>query len=143
MPNGISNQIDPSRVLIWKFGRPAELWLSYHHQVADLIKSHKLSPLTADEYPYLPMAAELGAVTFTREASQKTAARLQWPIPFPGGIRIPHLHYGRDVYLVKPEQWKEFSQVVVSDIHDRLVGAKEIGFDQVLELGQAVASFTR
>ena len=143
MSNGISTQIDPGRMLIWKYGRPAELWLSYHHQIAEFIKRHKLKPLTMEEYPFLPLATELGATTFTKDASQKMSTKLRWPVPFPGGMRTPHLHYGRDVFLMEPVQWKEFSQKVVTDIHDRLAGANEISFDQALELGQAAASLTR
>ena len=144
MPNGTTAQIDATRLLIWEYGRPAELWRSHRYLAAEMVKKHKLKPLPIEEYPYLPLAAELGSTAVNLKAtSRKKAVQLRWPIPFPGGIGIPHLHLGNDIYLVQAKQWQQFSQAVVTDIRKRLDGAKEIGFDQMLQLGQGTASLTR
>ena len=145
MSNGVTAQLDPSKVFIWKFGRPAELWLSHHELVAKVIAKYKLKPLSADNYPYLPHVEEFGVSVLSKATSKQAKAvpTIRWPIPFPGGMRIPHFHYGRDVYLLKPNQWNEFSKMVVKDIQSRIAGANEVGFEQVMELEQAVSSLSR
>jgi len=135
------SRIAPAKLFIWEFGRPAELWLSYRAVISKLITQFKLKPLPAEAYPYLPMAGEAGmAASAQMLESGRRAARFHWPIPFPGGMRIPHLHFDRDVYLVDQKQWNEFSQAVVQDIQKRLAAAKEVGFDQVVQLGESAAS---
>ena len=144
MPNGVPTRIDLSRRLIWEFGRPAEVWLSYRQLISKLIAQHKLKALPPEAYPYLPMAGEPGVAAFTTApASGKKASGLRWPIPFPGGMRIPHLHFNEDIYLVEPKQWKEFSHAVVKDIQQRLANAAETSFDEILQLGQSTASLGR
>lgn len=133
-----------SRLLIWELGRPAELWLSYRGLISKLITQYKLKPLGSEAYPYLPMPGEPGmaALAAAPEAGKK-ALRWPWPIPFPGGIRIPHLHFDRDIYLVEPKQWREFSQSVVKDIQQRLTDTAEVNFEQTLQLGEAAAGLNR
>ncbi len=144
MPNGLPTQTELVRELVWRYGRPAELWLSHSHLAANLIKKHRLKALTPDEFPFLPLADQLGGAVFAgRPESGKRAMAIRWPLPFPGGIRIPHLHFKGDVYLVKAEQWREFSQAVVGDVQERLADTKGLGFDETLQLGQAAASLNR
>ena len=144
MSNGIPTRIESVRRLTWIYGRPAELWLSYRHLIADLIKKHKLPALPGEAYPYIPMAGEPGMAAFTNAPeSGKRASGWRWPIPFPGGIRIPHLHFNHDIYLLEHKQWKEFSGAVVKDVEQRLADVKEGSFDQIVELGQFGSSFTR
>lgn len=146
MQSEIASQIDPARVLRWINGRPAELWLSHQRLAEQLVKEHKLKPLRVEDYPYIPLAAELGAsfIPVAKEAS-RAAIKWRWPIPFPGGMRIPHLHVGPNVYVLDAVQWKAFSKAVVADIQDRLARASEvgIGFEDMLELGEVGASLQR
>jgi hypothetical protein len=141
-----STQIDPTKLVIWKAGRPAELWLSHRELVAGFIKKHNLKPLEPESYPSMPveMTGASEAMTLAAASSKSKQAewvsRIPWPKPFPGGIRIPHFHFGPDLYLVDRDQWKEFSDMVVRDVGDRLGKAREIGFEQVLELTEGTAS---
>ncbi len=134
-------EFDPIKVLKWKAGRPADIWLSQRELVAATIKKFNLKALEVDAYPYMPAAAampEAAAATTTKSRSLAVEAKLRWPKPFPGGLRIPHLHYGADIYLLDRAQWKEFSATVLREAVDRIAKAKEISFEQTLELTEAV-----
>ncbi len=140
MANYTAQQIDFERILTWRVGRPAELWLSYHELVGKQIRKYKLKPLPVDQYPYMPLAAEMGLAGGT---AAKASSRFRWPVPFPGGIRIPHFHHGRDVYLVQQKQWNNFSNAIVRDIQTRLDKAGQVGFDETVQLAEAAVSLNR
>lgn len=133
-------EFDPIRVLKWKIGRPADIWLSQRELVAATIKKFNLKALEVDAYPYMPasVAVPEAAAATTKSRSLAVEAKLRWPKPFPGGLRIPHLHYGADIYLLDRAQWKEFSAAVLREATDRIARAKEISFEQTLELTEAV-----
>lgn len=137
-------QLDPSKVLIWQAGRPAEIWMSHRQWVGEFIDKYQLDPLAPDAYPYYQAPGHLTELGTGAEAERSERAELRpkwpWPGPFPGGIRIPHFHYGADVYLVERKQWDEFSNRVVKDLHDRLGQAREISFEQTLALNEAITT---
>jgi hypothetical protein len=137
-------QLDPSKVLIWQAGRPAELWMSHRQWVGEFIDKYQLRPLTPDGYPYYQAPGHLAepVIHAAAEHSERAESRPKWPWPwpFPGGIRIPHFHFGPDVYLVERKQWEEFSNRVVKDLQERLAQAKEISFEQTLALSEAVTA---
>jgi hypothetical protein len=136
-------QVDLSKILIWRLGRPADIWLSHSVLVNKLIKQFKLKPLAVESYPSMP-AMDASMIEETAMMSTRTKAatimppKLRWPRPFPGGLRIPHVHYGADVYLLNQTQWKDFSTSVLRDVSKRISSAKEISFEQVVELSEAV-----
>ncbi len=135
-------QLDLSKILIWRIGRPADIWLSHQGMVADVIKKYKLKALDVASYPSVP-AMDMGALeemaTVTTKAKTTAAlpAKIRWPRPFPGGLRIPHVHYGADIYLLDARQWKDFSTAVLSDVSKRIASAKEVSFEQAVELAEA------
>lgn len=137
-------QIDPSNLLIWKAGRPAELWMSHRQLVGEFIDKYKLEPLEPDAYPYYQPTGNRAEPGMGAEAELSKRAQLRpkwpWPSPFPGGIRIPHFHFGPDVYLVDRKQWDEFSGRVVKDLQERLGQAKAISFEQTLALNEAITA---
>jgi hypothetical protein len=132
-------EFDPIKILKWKAGRPADIWLLQRELVAATIKKFNLKALEVDAYPSVPAAAAMSEVaTATKSRSLAVEAKLRWPKPFPGGLRIPHLHYGADIYLLDRAQWKEFSGTVLREAAERIAKAKEISFEQTLELTEAV-----
>lgn len=132
-------EFDPIKILKWKAGRPADIWLLQRELVAATIKKFNLKALEVDAYPSVPAAAAMSeAATATKSRSLAVEAKLRWPKPFPGGLRIPHLHYGADIYLLDRAQWKEFSATVLREAAERIAKAKEISFEQTLELTEAV-----
>lgn len=135
-------QLDSSKILIWRIGRPADIWLSHQGMVADVIKKYKLKALDVAAYPSVPtmdmgVLEETAMMTTKAKSIPSVPAKLPWPRPFPGGLRIPHLHYGADIYLLDTRQWREFSAAVLTEVSKRIANAKEVSFEQALELAEA------
>ena len=57
-----------------------------------------------------------------------------------GGMRCPHLHLGKDIYLLTDEQWQAFSRDVIKRFGDRLSRVKAVNFQQLMELSEGVGS---
>lgn len=136
-------QLDLSKILIWRIGRPADIWLSHSALVESVIKKFKLKALAVESYPSMPamdtgMLDETAMMATKAKAVSAVPAKLRWPRPFPGGLRIPHMHFGADVYLLNQEQWKDFSTAVLRDVSKRIASAKEVSFEQTVELAEAV-----
>ena len=76
-------------------------------------------------------------------SGSKAKLAIRWPFPFPGGIRGPHFHYGRDVYLVNQKQWNSFTAQVMKDVMTRLGNAEHVSFDEALQITEAAVSLNR
>ncbi len=63
------------------------------------------------------------------------------PKPFPGGMKVAHLHFKDDVYLLNHEQWKEFSSKVVKNFQEKLAKIETVNFDKMMELSEAIETF--
>ena len=57
----------------------------------------------------------------------------KWPFPFPGGIRGPHIHFEKNIYLLDEKQWRDFSGRIMKDIQSRIANANSVSFDQLLD----------
>ena len=51
-----------------------------------------------------------------------------------GGIRVPHLHYAGEAYLLDEKQWQTFSSTVMEDITKKLSAARSISFDHFVNV---------
>jgi hypothetical protein len=56
-----------------------------------------------------------------------------------GGMKVPHIHLDGNIYLLNEQQWREFSQKVVTDFQKRLDAVKAIplSVDQVSSIAAA------
>jgi hypothetical protein len=63
------------------------------------------------------------------------------PKPFPGGMRVPHLHFKDDIYLLNHEQWKDFSAMAVKNFQEKLAKVETVSFDKLMELSDAIETF--
>ncbi|GAB4535660.1 MAG: hypothetical protein Fur0020_03140 [Thermodesulfovibrionia bacterium] len=128
----MNGHINPFLIRKWIFGMPAPFWLKNIKMIEEVIRKQKLEPVPAEslmaEGPLAPMAGE-----------QEKAIRI-WPRPIPGGIRIPHLHFRGDVYILNESQWKEFAGKVVKDFQAKLSKVNTVSFEQVMEISEAVDS---
>lgn len=141
---------------IWKFGRPAELWARNAALIKQFIASNKLKPVS-DAY-LDPISLVAGGVIIDGRKLGETLAELaarsalpgkagssrvmeklpfKWPIPFPGGMKSPHLHFQENIYLLNEKQWKDFSGRIIKDIQSRIANAGSVSFDQLVELTEA------
>lgn len=134
------------RFIDWRRGRPAEIWARSEIFIKDFIKKNGLKPVS-DIY-LDPVSAAAGGViidgmvgeyfegslsNFSKEAS------LRWPIPFPGGLKGPHVHFQEKVFFLNDKQWRNFSNGVIKDIQEKLSRANEIGFQELIEISEAVS----
>lgn len=127
MPDDMVARIPVGEPWWWRYGFPAPIWIRDIGLIHETIKEFKLSPLE-----------ELGRVAPTTQA-KGAKVPIGPRIPsFPGGMRIPHLHLGEQIYPLSPEQWQSFSRKVVARLKDRLAGAKEISFTQLMEISDAI-----
>jgi hypothetical protein len=113
------------------------LWLQHSQIVERFIKEAKL---TAVDQRFLVTKLEVLAGQPPQAIATATAtarAKLQ-PIDIRGGIRIAHLHFRNDVYLLDAEQWKAFSGKLLGELSAKLSKASTVSFDQLLDLSDAV-----
>lgn len=126
----------------WIAGGPRDFWVVQLPHVESFIREHNLKPLEADHLQFmdsnpLPAREAMAGTAGFGDSEEMLARWLKIP-PFPGGLRIPHLHFGREVYAVKPEQWREFSRPILEDFQQRLGRARTVGFPEMMELAEAV-----
>jgi hypothetical protein len=123
----------------WLRGRPADLWLQHSQFVEKFIKEAKL---TAVDPKLLVtklevMVGQAPQAIATATATAPARARLQ-SIDIRGGIRLAHLHFGNDVFLLDAAQWKTFSRKLLGELSAKLSKASAVSFDQLLDLSDAV-----
>lgn len=126
-------EINPYLEKVWRYGRPPDLWIKNIDVVKEFIAKYNLKPIPMGHLPMSGTMAELQPKTTTKRLTPK-------PIPFPGGIRLAHLHYQDDIYVLNAEQWKEFSGRLMKDFQTKLATVKTIGFEQLIELSAAIDS---
>ncbi len=121
----------------WIHGGRMAFWIQNIRSVEEFIRKNSLNRAPAEHLPGPMMFG--GPVMMAAEMEKKSPTTIPIPIPFPGGIRVAHLHYKGDVYLLTQEQWKEFSGGIVKGFQDRLSKVSSIGFEQAMEVSEAIA----
>ncbi len=119
----------------WIWGIRADIWLKNVGISERLIKAGQATRIDPQS---LPPVLDTTSITPVAREAEKSKAPALLRIPFPGGIRFPHLHFKGDVYQVSPEGWKEFTQVVMDGMVQKLKAAKAVSFDQVMEISSSI-----
>ena len=121
----------------WLRGRPADLWLQHGHIVEKFIKEAKLTPVD-QKFLVTKLEVLAGQPAQAVATATATARAMLRPIDIRGGIRIAHLHFRNDIYLLDAVQWKAFSGKVLGEFSAKLSKASTVSFDQLLDLSDAV-----
>lgn len=124
----------------WKNGGPFDIWLTSNRAVGEVIREHDVHPVAPEDLFWdaaVPMAEMDQVRGATGKSQDQTALRLK-PRPFPGGIRAAHLHYKGEVYMLTNKQWNDFSNRMVGELRERLSNARDIGFQQLTQLAEAM-----
>jgi len=121
-----------TRKWVWWVGLPADFWLTEIPAIEKAISKLGLKPVPKD------YAASFGTMSIPEEGESRSLA-LRKP-HFPGGIRVPHLHFRDDLFLLNEEQWKEFSGQMVRDFQKKLSSVKSVNFEQFIEVSEAINS---
>jgi len=118
--------------IVWKYGGRLDLWIKNIDAIADLTTRLKLKPVAREHLSNMePMAAET-------ERSVSALRRLD----IRGGIRMPHLHFKGEIFLLNDEQWKAFAGQTLKSFQERLGAAKVVNFDGMAELSEAIYAHT-
>jgi hypothetical protein len=110
----------------WWYGGPRDFWIKNGGLIKDMVGRMKLAPVPPDQ---------LGI-----EVQMEKSLRIPIP-PFPGGLKTPHLHLGRDVYVLSQDQWKDFSTRVVKDFQVKLEKAQSLNFQQLMNVADVMEGF--
>lgn len=126
-----------SRMLIkrWFTGRPAELWIAQLETVAEMIEKFGLKPLPHEHYPVMEVFNHPGPAPVS---GQPVKSDIINPRPFPGGLRIPHLHYKDEIFMLQEAQWRDFSGRVMKTLRSKMGRTRTVSFDQLVEVSSAI-----
>lgn len=109
---------------LWRRGGRADLFIKHTKLIGATIKEFKLEAL--DEQHLGIMKAETKA--------PEILDRRWWR----GGIRVPHLHWKGDIYVLDEKQWSAFSGKLVKEYQEKLAKVSTVSFDQLIELSEAI-----
>ena len=116
----------------FRYGLPAPIWIDYREAIGKFIADNGLKPIEQEH---------LGQDWAVPESMGKKL-RPEWPRPvprpFPGGLKIPHIHFKGDIYELDKAQWADFSRAAVNRIQERISRAGEVRFDELLDLSSAL-----
>jgi len=87
--------------------------------IGDFIRVNKLAP----------------AKVATVVATEAAAAQTLFDLGIRGGIRVPHLHFDDNIYLLDGKQWTALSKQIVADFNTKLSKVKEVSFDDAMLIG--------
>jgi len=119
----------------WRFGLPSPIWFRNVEVIQQIIEKHNLEPISE---VFLPRFQE-PQVQMDVEVSVRTRAPAGLrPLPFPGGLKIAHVHYEGQVYALGREQWQEFSTGVVQRLKQNLEAVRGVSFQQLLEVSDVL-----
>ncbi len=113
----------------WWWGGPRDFWLRNAAAIKQVIDANKL-PAVAPELTNGPL---LGA-----RMGPEVLGPLPHRPPFPGGLKLPHLHFEGNACLLNEEQWRAFTGRVLEDFKSRLAKVKIVSFDQMMSVADAV-----
>ncbi|HUU83759.1 MAG TPA: hypothetical protein VM243_09665 [Phycisphaerae bacterium] len=119
----------------WRFGQPLPFWVLHNQHVAQFAEKHKLVAVPSDRLPG-GAPVHFGSAG---ESEGSPAAHLL-PVPWPnpcGGLKAPHLHLGRDLFILTHKQWEEFTAPIFEQYAHKLGAAKTVPFEQVMEMDEA------
>jgi hypothetical protein len=115
----------------WRWGKPADIWVRQVELIEQIIRTNQLKPVAE---------AGLGLGVMAVEAGREMPAALLRPGDLRGGMRGPHVHFAGEVYLLNEAQWREFTRTVMKGYQSKLTAAKAVGFEQMLEISNAMES---
>jgi len=137
----------------WRFGLPSPIWWRNVDVIKRIVEKNKLQPFPESfldaqlqqqqfQQQQLLLAAEPQMVQMEMDAPARSKApRRIRPLPFPGGLKIAHVHYEGQVYPLERQQWQEFSTGVVQRLRENLDQARVVGFQQLMEVSDVLETF--
>ena len=113
---------------------PIDFWVRREGTIREFIHKNGLKPMDTSGYEFEAIAGAAEART------EKAAVAFRRP-PFPGGMRIPHLHFEGNVYALNEQQWQAFAGGVVKGLNEKLAKASALSFDEVRDIAEGIDKF--
>ncbi len=106
-------------------------WMANHSLVRQMIKEKGYKPAAEGM-----LAAHMAALSM--ETGERSEAVSKMKRPIPGGIRVPHLHFDTDIFLLDESQWKDFSAKMMKEFQAKLSRVNAVSFEQAMAISEAV-----
>ena len=127
---------DYESVLILKNGGRWDFWVSQVAVVGRYVDAHA-KELTKVQTPFQAVFQTPMAPSPQVERAPAAGAHLIWD-PTRGGMRMPHLHYGGEIYMLNAAQWAEFSTTAVSALTEKLAKSQKVSFERLMQFSEAI-----
>lgn len=115
----------------------ADFWAANSEIVGKFVSKYKPAAISP-EAVVTPMDVASMKI-MAGEKGEKTA--MQFRIPnIRGGMKIPHLHFKGDIYLLNEDQWKTFTSQVIEKFQTKLGKVGTVSFEKLMHLSEAVDS---
>ncbi|MEE4257890.1 MAG: hypothetical protein V2I47_12695 [Bacteroidales bacterium] len=118
-----------------KNGGRFDYWVVNHASVYKVIEKYGLKPI-GREFLFKGIDEEMLGQVKNLEA--RVLWPYPWPFPFPGGMRYPHLHFKDDIYILNVDQWKEFTNMVINQMKEKLEKAGNISYNDLMGITETL-----
>ncbi len=119
--------------IIWIRGiPPIDFWIRREAVIAKFVKDNDLKPIDTAVFQMEGVAAGVPEVR-----GEKAVLAPRRP-PFPGGMRMPHLHFKGEVFGLSEQQWQSFSGGVIKDLQAKLSKVSGLSFDQTRDIAEGI-----
>jgi len=115
-------------------GIPNPMWIRNVELIGNFIDKNKLVPMADHNLMPVKRMEKAGLA-----ANQLSLHYVPWW--WFGGIKVAHLHFNGEVYILNDAQWKNFSKDLMHGMKTRIDNAGTIPFESSLEMAQIVESF--
>jgi hypothetical protein len=120
--------------LILKNGGRRDFWVSHVDIIEQYIKSAEKELIRVRESAKSPA----GLKADDRAHATAAGKAIIWD-PTRGGMRMPHLHYAGEIYILNESQWATFSKSAMKALIDNLGKVKKVTFENVMQVSEALA----
>jgi hypothetical protein len=121
-------------VLTLKSGGRRDFWVSQVDMIERYIKT------AGNELIRIHVAAQspVGLEAKTGAPAAAAGKAIIWD-PTRGGMRMPHLHYAGEIYILNESQWATFSKSAMKALTDNLGKVQKVTFENVMQVSEALA----
>ena len=134
-----SNLDEYVKLRTWRYGGPFGDFLMRHLDVIkSLIAQEHLVAVPAEHLPVHFMddaVVDVGAVDVAMTKDVRAKLR---PRPFPGGMKIPHLHFQGEVFVLNEKQWQKLTSTIINEFQAKLQQTHSVSFEQLMQLSEAI-----
>jgi hypothetical protein len=118
-------------MLILKNGGRRDFWVSQLEIIERFVKT------AGNELTRIQVAAE-SRVELGAKTPAVAAKTILWD-PTRGGMRMPHLHYAGEIYLLNEGQWASFSKSAMKALTEKLGKAQKVTFEDVMQVSETLS----